>query len=208
MSGIIDDLNESRYDNAHIEDSETETSETNHTEMDEDVLQFENTLQPQQRPNRENAGQGISSLEPTFTGKTYDDVKKKIQFLMYEKKHETEKKNTFDVETSIKAYVNVMFTQMQATRGFKLFGERAVAVMIKELKQLEEGPMPGKKVVTAINTDTLSTEDKAKPLNVVNLIKQKRDGTIKGRTCADGSKQKRYLGKDESVASPTVSLVP
>ena len=35
-------------------------------------------------------------------------------------------------------------------------GERAVAVMIKELKQLEEGPMPGKKVVTAINPDTPS----------------------------------------------------
>ena len=39
-SGIIDNLNESKYDNAHIEDSETETSETNHTEMDEDTLQF------------------------------------------------------------------------------------------------------------------------------------------------------------------------
>ena len=82
MSGIIDDLNESRYDNAHIEDSETETSETNHTDMEKDTLQFDNTLQPQQRPNRENAGQGISRLEPTFTGKTYDDVKKKIQLLM------------------------------------------------------------------------------------------------------------------------------
>ena len=69
MSGIIDDLNESRYDNAHIHDSETETSETKHTEMDEDTLQFENTLQPQKIPNRENAGQGISRLEPTFTGK-------------------------------------------------------------------------------------------------------------------------------------------
>ena len=69
MSGIIDDLNESRYDNTHIDDTETETSETNHTEMVEDTLQFENTLQPQQRPNRENAGQGISRLEPTFTGK-------------------------------------------------------------------------------------------------------------------------------------------
>ena len=55
---------------------------------------------------------------------------------MDEKKHETEKKNTFDVETSIKASVNVFFTQMQATRGLKLFGERAVAAMIKELKQL------------------------------------------------------------------------
>ena len=99
--------------------------------MDEDTLQFENTLQPQQRPNIENAGQGISRLEPTFTGKTYDDVNKKIQFLIDEKKHETKKKNSFDVETSIKASMNVMFTQMQATRGFKLFGERAVAAMIK-----------------------------------------------------------------------------
>ena len=125
---------------------------------------------------------------------------------MDEKKHETKKKNTLDVETCIKAAVNVMFTQMQATRGFKLFGERAVAAMIKEQKQLEDGPIPGKKVVTAINTDTLSAKDKAKSLNAVNLIKKKRDGTIKGRTCADGSKQKRYLGKDESVASSTVSL--
>ena len=99
-----------------------------------------------------------------------------------------------------------MFTQMQATRGFKLFGDRTVAAMIKELKQLEEGPMPVKKVVTAINPDTLSAEDKAKSLNAVNLIKQKRDGTFKGRRCADGSKQKRYLGKYEIVASPTVSL--
>ena len=55
---------------------------------------------------------------------------------MYKKKHETKKKNTFDVETSIKASVNVMFTQMQATRGFKLFGERAVDAITKELKTL------------------------------------------------------------------------
>ena len=48
MSGIIDDLKKSRYNNAHIEDSETETSKTNHIEMDKDTLQFENTLQPQQ----------------------------------------------------------------------------------------------------------------------------------------------------------------
>ena len=115
---------------------------------------------------------------------------------MDEKKYETEKKNTFDVETSIKAAMNVMFIQMQATQGFKIFRERVAAAMIKELTQLEEGPIPGKKVVTAINPDTLSAEDKAKSLNAVNIIKQKRDGTIKGRTCADGSKQKIYLGKD------------
>ena len=130
LSGIIDDLNKSIYGNANIDDSEIEVSETNHIEMDEDTSHFEDTPQPQQRPNRKNAGQGISRLEPTFTGKTYDDVKKKVQFLMDKKKHETKNKNTFDVETSIKSAVNVIFTQMQATQVFKLFGERVVAAMI------------------------------------------------------------------------------
>ena len=55
---------------------------------------------------------------------------------MDENKNEAKKKNKFDLETSIKAAVNVMSTQMQATRGFKLFGEPAVAAMIKEFKQL------------------------------------------------------------------------
>ena len=60
--------------------------------------------------------------------------------------------------------------------------------------------------MTAIDPDILSVEDNAEALNAVNLTKQKRDETIKGRTCSDGSKQKGYLGKDESVASLTVYL--
>ena len=40
----------------------------------------------------------------------------------------------------------------------------------------------------------------------MKIIKQKRDGKIKGITCVYGRKKKRYLGKDESVASPTVYL--
>ena len=78
--------------------------------------------------------------------------------------------------------------------------------MIKELKQLEEGPMPGKIVVPAIDPDILSSEDKANSLNSMNLIKQKRYRTIKVRTCADGSKHKICLGKDEIVASPNVYM--
>ena len=89
---------------------------------------------------------------------------------MDKKKHETKKKNTFDVETSIIAAVNVMFTQMQATWGFNLFGELSVAAMIKERR-----PYARKnKLVTAINPESLSAEDKAKSLNAVNLMKQKR----------------------------------
>ena len=74
--------------------------------------------------------------------------------------------------------------------------------MFNELKQMEHGPMPGKRVLRAIDPDLMSTEDKKKALNAINLIKKKRDGTIKGRTCADGSKQHLYLKEHESVASP------
>ena len=65
---------------------------------------------------------------------------------MNKTKNEVKDNKTYDVEASMKSSVNVMFTQMQATQGLNLFGERALAAMIKELKQLEEGTMPGKKL--------------------------------------------------------------
>ena len=117
-----------------------------------------------------------------------------------------DEKDDFSLETAMKTATRVMFTQMGSSKGIKLFGERAVAAMTKELKQLEYGPMPGKKVIEAIDPDTLSFQQKRMALNAINLIKEKRDGTLKGRTCAEGSKQSQYLREDESVASPTVSL--
>eukprot|EP00957_Ditylum_brightwellii_P035088 2660197-Ditylum_brightwellii.AAC.1 len=48
-------------------------------------------------------------------------------------------------------------------------------------------------------------DDKKKALDVVNLIEEKRDGRIKGCTCANGSRQWRYLKYGDTVASPNVS---
>jgi len=42
-------------------------------------------------------------------------------------------------------------------------------------------------------------------LEAINLIKEKRTGKIKGCTCADGRKQRKWINK-EDTASPTVSL--
>ena len=69
-----------------------------------------------------------------------------------------------------------------------------------------EGAVPeqNKPVVEPIDPKTLSFQDKKKALDAVNLIEEKRDGRIKGRTCANGSKQQRYLTYGESVASPSV----
>ena len=43
-------------------------------------------------------------------------------------------------------------------------------------------------------------------MEAVNLIKEKRDGKIKGRTCANGSKQRQYLKDGENVYLPTCAM--
>lgn len=72
-------------------------------------------------------------------------------------------------------------------------GEQAIAAMFKELKQLDTGAMPGKPVIAPIHPSKLSEASKKKAMNAVNLIKEKRNTDIKGRACANGSKQRQYL---------------
>eukprot|EP00957_Ditylum_brightwellii_P088007 6703136-Ditylum_brightwellii.AAC.1 len=66
--------------------------------------------------------------------------------------------------------------------------------------------MPGKPVIAPVDPKTLTREDIKQSLEAANLIKEKRDGKIKGRTCANGSEQWKYLKEDESVASPMVAV--
>ena len=86
------------------------------------------------------------------------------------------------------------------------YDEPVVAAMIKEFSQLNEGVVPGNVVVIPIDASTLTDIEKKKALPDVNLIKETWNGVIKGRSCVDRSKQRRYLKQDESVASPTASL--
>jgi len=41
----------------------------------------------------------------------------------------------------MKRAVEVMFTQMNAKKGIRLFGERAIAAIYKEYQQLNEGAL-------------------------------------------------------------------
>ena len=66
--------------------------------------------------------------------------------------------------------------------------------------------MPGKPVVEAVDPKTLTPDDIAKALEAVNLIKKKRSGVVKGRSCLNRSNQWKYLRENESIASPTCQL--
>jgi len=83
-----------------------------------------------------------------------------------------------DESGSVNCHINratgVLFTQMSAKKGIKKIGGRAIAAMIKEFKQIHEGPMPGKPVVRPVDPHTLSLEQKKQALEAVTLIKEKK----------------------------------
>ena len=64
-----------------------------------------------------------------------------------------------------------MFTQMHSKKLMKLFGERAIAAMIKLFKKLDEGAMPGNPVVIPLNPDEITDSERRQALEVVKLIK-------------------------------------
>ena len=89
--------------------------------------------------------------------------------------------------TYMKIACDVIFTQMTANAGSKKFGAPAVATMVKEFTQLNGGAVPGEHVVVPIDLSTLTAMENLKSLPAVNLIKEKWDGAITGRSCVDGN---------------------
>jgi Reverse transcriptase (RNA-dependent DNA polymerase) len=96
----------------------------------------------------------------------------------------------------ITAYV---FTQMSAAKGIKVYGDPAVAAIQKEFCQLHN-----KGVFEPQHASSLTAAQKRASLRAVNLIKEKRTGELKGRTCAGGSVQRSLYDKSETT-SPTVA---
>ena len=218
---VVEDVNDE--DDYTTDDSDYTTDISNDNtipDANEENMCTENN----DRPRRVNAGSGVDRLEMKFGGKTYDEAKsqftQKKQSLAMKRwsnrkrlRHAVQllrrarcKNDTTTANEWMNIAIKVMFTQMSAKRGIKLFGEEAIAAIYKEYKQLDEGAKKGNPVVSPTPSDTLTDEDKRQALDAVNLIKQKRCGKIKGRCAANGSKQKQYLKPEESVASPTVSL--
>ena len=90
-------------------------------------------------------------------------------------------------------------TQYGLKAGLRKFGERADKAAVKELTTLH-----------VMNTwkpkhmHELSKKERADALSSLIFIKEKWDGTVKGRACVDGSPQRKTIPK-ESAASPTVA---
>ena len=91
-------------------------------------------------------------------------------------------------------------TQFSLKAGLEHFGDQGKEAAVKELTQLHQC-----KAFQPININNLTHADHQTALESLIFLKEKRDGRIKGRACADGRKQRKNTPKEEAM-SPTVAL--
>lgn len=85
--------------------------------------------------------------------------------------------------------------QASMREGIKRYGESAIKAVLKEYAQLDN-----KKIFRPVKASGLTVHQKRGALNLLTLVKFKRNGTVKGRACADGRKQRLHVSKDESTS--------
>jgi Reverse transcriptase (RNA-dependent DNA polymerase) len=98
-----------------------------------------------------------------------------------------------------RAMHRLMFMQMSAQKGIKKHGQAAYYALQKEFEQFKV-----MQVLEPLDAFKLTKEQKSESLHALSVIKEKRDGRLKGRTVADGSAQRGKFSKAET-GSPTAA---
>jgi len=93
-----------------------------------------------------------------------------------------------------------MMTQLNVKDSLKAFGNKGDEAILKEIKQLHT-----QHALKPYSRGDMSQEERKRALRYLMFLKEKRDGTIKARGCADGRPQRLYTNK-EDASSPTVSI--
>ena len=106
-------------------------------------------------------------------------------------------------ETQTDEYiVGVVFAQhFNLKNGIELFGYAADIAVRKELSQIH-----GLSTYETLASSELTSQERKDALGSLMFINEKRNGDIKARKVADGSKQRTYTGYEKSYgSSPTVA---
>lgn len=115
---------------------------------------------------------------------------------LYAKIHCTGIKDEHNFMTS--DVVTTCLTQYHVSKGLKVYGQKGIEAVLKELNQLHD-----RMVIETQHPEEISKDEKKASLQYLMFLKKKRSGIIKGIGCADGRKQRVYLNKDY-VSAPTV----
>ena len=93
---------------------------------------------------------------------------------------------------------NYIFAQTYSlAKGIKEFGDRKSQAAYSKMKQLHDCS-----VFKPIQVNKLLSIKRKRAMESLIFLTEKKDSTIKARTCANGSTQREYTGCNEA-ASPT-----
>ena len=81
--------------------------------------------------------------------------------------------------------MGIILTQYSLNKGLKEFGDRDEEAVVKELNSLKDMD-----TFFPMNGDELTKEQRTRAISSLMFLKEKRDGTIKGRACAIGTPQR------------------
>ena len=107
--------------------------------------------------------------------------------------HDKKVKPFLDARASFNKEINeityfinhVVLTQYGMQKGLQVFDDRGLTAIKKEIQQFHDLD-----VISPINVNTMTKQQKSQALSYLMFLKEKRDGNSKGRGCADGRKQR------------------
>ena len=152
-----------------------------------------------------------SSYEPSFSGKKYGYAVTQLDSefkwntpdgsdpgstTLHPNAHVFAQKGLYQAEPDV---VAAIMTQLSLKAGMKEWGQKGYDAAHSEMKQLHL-----RNTFKPMRWKEMSEEQKSSILESHLFLKQKRDGSIKGRTVAGGNKQREFISK-EDASSPTVS---
>ncbi len=105
-----------------------------------------------------------------------------------------------EIDSYLVPVFEFIMTQYSLKAGLKKFGEQGEAAVTRELGQFHD-----MNVFLPMDPNRLTKKEKAEALASLIFLKEKKDGTVKARACADGRKQRETTAEEEA-ASPTVSI--
>ena len=136
------------------------------------------------------------AYEPSLSGQKYATVQAQIdEGILHPDAHMF----FTDMVSEAPNAVEAIMTQLSLKAGLKRWKEKGYEAAYNEMKQLHY-----RTTFRPKHWHKLSAKEKASILESHLFLKEKRNGTIKGRQVAGGNKQRDFISK-EDASSPTVS---
>ncbi|KAI2499082.1 Reverse transcriptase (RNA-dependent DNA polymerase) [Fragilaria crotonensis] len=198
-----DEGNEEENRNDDEGDEEENRNEDDDNENDEDDDDFPNDDEDDVDPTN-NADAENFNDEPLVEANDVDNVEDNLEARMDEaygprtSKHNLRPRKPRDYGHIHTILESTVMTQHSVKKGLKLFGEKGIDAIMKELDQLHT-----RKVLKP--KKNLNCKERRDSLQYLMFLKEKRNGIIKARGCADGRKQREFTTKEEA-SSPTVAI--